>query len=622
MNLKTRIFLALVCAAALFIITQFITGAGGYIGWFFGSKYTIESVNITQNINDDGSLYVHEVINVRMRKDFRGLYRYIPTSRYVQLSDVNIWVEEIEDPDIQFTRKTETSFEAQIWFKRSHAEIQAEGQEYTLHVTYLAKDVLETSEDSSQIFRQYWSDGWDAPVRNLSVVYTFPENLIPDKIYTHPKVKVKAEDNTFSIENISLPPYAYAETRFFYQEPQNLEASAYNEGLSQREVEEIETYYNTEWLKKKLIPPIVYVVFLIVIWLLFKYLGKEPEIAYKGVYEREVPSRDSPDVINAIVKNLTKSVDRDGFASVILNLYRKDYIAFTSTEHRIPSFKDERSRIYFLSKDPYQENDLSKSEKYLYGFLKGYANENILNFKVLEDKVSRDNQEALLFKRGFGEYQKLVVREAKSRKFFNSNGYILSVFLGIVMILTGFILNAYITDFPTPNMVIEAIVYFALYIFTATVLFFLPKEIFGKWSKEGLTFYHKWKNFENFVDDISMIRDYPPESVEIWEDYLVYATALGCADTVMESLKNVIPEEKWGDMSDHSSFYNRYDTRYTYLMNSVLRSANFRITQTNIRIVLEILRIVLKASSAMSKGERGSSGGIGRGSSSGGGGAL
>ena len=68
-------------------------------------------------------------------------------------------------------------------------------------------------------------------------------------------------------------------------------------------------------------------VFLIVIWLLFKYLGKEPEIAYKGVYEREVPSRDSPDVINAIVKNLTKSVDRDGFASVILNLYRKDYIA-------------------------------------------------------------------------------------------------------------------------------------------------------------------------------------------------------------------------------------------------------------------------------------------------------
>ena len=385
-------------------------------------------------------------------------------------------------------------------------------------------------------------------------------------------------------------------------------------------MEEIEGYYTSELIKKRVIPPVVYICFIICIWLLFRFLGKEPEIEYKGVYEREIPSKDSPDVVNSIVKNLTKKVDRDGFASVIMNLYRKDYIVFTTDKK--DSFDHEKNRLYFLPKDPAKEKDLSESERYLYNFLKGYSYENILNFKVLEDKVSGSNTDALIFKRGFGKYQSMVVSEAKKRKFFSTKGYILSILMGVIMIITAFILNFYIMAFPTQDMVVESIVYFAFFIFTASVLFFLPKEIFGKWTKKGLTFYQKWKNFENFVDDISMIKNYPPESVEIWEDYLVYATALGCADTVMESLKHVIPKERWGEMSEHASFYNRYDERYTYLMNSVLRTANFRITQANIRIILDILWIVMKVASSASGGGRGSSGGIGKGSSSGGGGAL
>jgi len=619
-NLKLRIFLAIICAFVLLALTQLITGAGGYIDWFFGSKYTIESVNITQNLNDDGSLYVHEVIKVRMRKDFRGLYRYIPTSRYVQLDDINLWVDEVDDADIKFTRMTDTSFEAQVWFKPNHAEITAEGQEYTLHVTYLAKGVIETSADCSQLFRQYWSDGWDAPVKHLNVVYTFPDELIPERIYTHPKAKVKQDGNTVTIEKSSLPPYNYAETRFFYEEAHTLPYSAENTGLSEGEVEEIEGYYTSELIKKRVIPPVVYICFIICIWLLFKFLGKEPEIEYKGVYEREIPTKDSPDVVNSIVKNLTKKVDRDGFASVILNLYRKDYIAFTAENQ--DSFDHEKNRIYFLTKDPDKEKDLSASERYLYNFLKGYSYDNTLSFKVLEAKVGESDTDALMFKRGFGRYQDMVVKEAKKRKFFSSNGYILSILTGIIMIIISFILNFYIVTFPTGEMVAESIVYFALFIFTASVLFFLPKEIFGKWTKKGLTYYQKWKNFENFVDDISMIKNYPPESVEIWEDYLVYATALGCADTVMDSLKHVIPEEKWGEMSEHTSFYNRYDTRFTYLMNSALRSANFRITQSNTRVILDILWIVMKVASSASGGGRGGSGGIGKGSSSGGGGAL
>lgn len=41
-----------------------------------------------------------------------------------------------------------------------------------------------------------------------------------------------------------------------------------------------------------------------------------------------------------------------------------------------------------------------------------------------------------------------------------------------------------------------------------------------------------------------MIKDYPPESVKIWNKYLVYATALGVADTVRKAMELYIPQDQ------------------------------------------------------------------------------
>src|SRR6056297_575896 len=260
MKMTLRIILALVLAIVLFGLTQLITGAGGYLEWFYSSKYSIESVDIAQTLHDDGSLSVHEIIRVKMRKPFRGLFRYIPESRYVQLSDVNIWVDEVQNPDIQFVHLTDTSFHAQVWFGQDHEEIPATGQEYTLHVQYMATGVIESGADCSQIFRQYWSEGWDAPARNLTVTYHFPDHLIPDKIYTHPKASLTQDGNTIILRKSSLPPNAFGETRFLYEKILNLNHTVSNNGLKKTEVKKIEEYYSSEWINKKIIPPIVYII--------------------------------------------------------------------------------------------------------------------------------------------------------------------------------------------------------------------------------------------------------------------------------------------------------------------------------------------------------------------------
>ena len=59
----------------------------------------------------------------------------------------------------------------------------------------------------------------------------------------------------------------------------------------------------------------------------------------------------------------------------------------------------------------------------------------------------------------------------------------------------------------------------------------------GKWTAEGREFYDKWTNFKKYLKDNSLIMEKPPEAVQVWGKFLVYATALGCAEEVTKNMK-------------------------------------------------------------------------------------
>ena len=81
------------------------------------------------------------------------------------------------------------------------------------------------------------------------------------------------------------------------------------------------------------------------------------------------------------------------------------------------------------------------------------------------------------------------------------------------------------------------------------IIFSLPNTFAGKWTPEGKEFHDKWKNFEKYITDFSLIKERPPASIEVWGRYLVYAAALGCADEVSENMK------KYFDLKEISQDY-------------------------------------------------------------------
>jgi len=274
--------------------------------------------------------------------------------------------------------------------------------------------------------------------------------------------------------------------------------------------------YDRDIIFKYCLVIIPYLFYILVIFLIFRFFGKEPKVDYEGIYERELPTHDSPDLINAIVRNIAKNVDNEGIQAVIMDLYRRDYIYFD----------DSYKVIKFKKQDPGSE--LSLSERKFFLFLKCYDDDGF-SFDKLKKKMTKSQLFARKFNKKFENYKSFMRSEVREKGYFHTQGYYMSVFFSILILIASAVIPAYVSNNTPPLLQNISYIISIFSWFTAAVIILLPRDVFGQWTKSGRIFYLKWLNFGKFIAEFSMLSDYPPESVVVWEEYLVYATALGIA---------------------------------------------------------------------------------------------
>lgn len=587
---KILIFLLIVGA---FFIISLISGEA-YINWFLNSKFVIDSARIEQVMHKDGTFEVHEIITYSMRKPFRGVYRYIPPERSVEIGDVKVWTEGIETKHVEL-EKTGRSFSARVWLVPFRSDQQLDPKEYNkviLHVSYKARNVFEIGEDVAQVFRQFWGPDWESPAKNIEGIFIFPEDIKPLKIYAHPKARIESNGNTYKISLSKLPPYSFAEARFIFQ-PVNLKYSI-KMPFTMNEIERIERNYLFGHIIRKVLLITIYIVFIMILIIVYMLLGKEHRISYQAIYEREIPFKDSPDIVNSIVKNLTGKVDQDGMASIIMSLYKKNYIDF------IPKNKNKRA---ILIKKEIIGEDLTSSEKVFLELLMKFSRDKVFDFEELKKEFKKSQTKARRFSSILRRYENTVAREVKKRKYLLNAGNVLAKASAIIIMILAVILKEFIPKFPYNDLYDFYFITSIIYWISGSFVIVLPRSVFGRWTKTGREYYLKWKNFEKFLTDFSIISEHPPESIVLWEDYLIYATALGVADKVEKNLKKLVPKEIWEQESKHPYIY--------HMPVGYLRSEIFSLRST-----------AISASSSSTGGGGSGAGGAGGGSGGGGGGAF
>ena len=126
----------------------------------------------------------------------------------------------------------------------------------------------------------------------------------------------------------------------------------------------------------------------------------------------------------------------------------------------------------------------------------------------------------------------------------------------------------------------------------------------------------KWQAFKNFLSDYSQLEEAKITSVHLWEQYFVYAVALGVSEKVVKAYKKAL------DMGVIDQGVNKFRTSpiFNTMFNSSFSNLNGIVSRTNSRASFTIASS--RRSSSFGGGGGFSSGSSGGGGSRGGGGAF
>lgn len=286
------------------------------------------------------------------------------------------------------------------------------------------------------------------------------------------------------------------------------------------------------------------------VWTYLRY-GREPQVQYEGIYEREPPRAVPPAVVSAILAQ-SRARPEDlvrGFAATLLEAARLGYLEV-----------EEREKPGLLGTGVFADTDLvyrltDKGRALLTGgAVERRPDERALEpfeVEVLDvvfrragsaDEVTSDQVEAwgrrmdgrksnfLRFVEGWG---------AGLRRWFEDRHFPLDDRRSETA-LNVFLLAVFGVVFAT--LWLGGGTLAAVLVPLGLVLLGLAVKSLPRRTPEGALEVKRWDAFRRFMADFSAMKDAGPNLLPLWETYLVYATALGVAEKLLENLKRVTVE--------------------------------------------------------------------------------
>ncbi|MCL2550172.1 MAG: DUF2207 domain-containing protein [Methanimicrococcus sp.] len=408
-----------------------------------------------------------------------------------------------------------------------------------------------------------WSYLWDRPVNQLNTTITIqniPDQKITDSdsylMYTHPQnnfTSVSSQmtgsgDNQTLIVNVEtarIPAFTWVDVRIMYPPMANPNPAYVNiinaDGLDSIIAEE------KAYARKAYYPYffMVFEILLIVFGLAsavriyFKH-GREPKVNYQALYERDLPTDTKPAIINTIIPGHGKP-DMNAFVSTIMSLVDRDYLSIRETG--APNWRGKEKREITLKFERAADSSLESFETSVYQFLRRYAVNDEIVWKDFQKKLSSNDS----FYKYLNGWNASVTEMAKFHNYFDGKGNHLLSTTGIGVLAVSFLVF-FLSEIVAPSEYFPATTTVSGYCLLGGLLGIalvayprVFKKTMGRWTEDGRVFYLKWKNFEKYLTDYSLIAKYPPASVIIWDHYIVYAMALGVAETALKNMKLATP---------------------------------------------------------------------------------
>ena len=586
----------------------------------FAANYRIEKLDIEANLQKDGSMVVSEAVTYDI-DEINGVYFDIEAKGFGELEDLQVFEDE---PNTSSFKEVDTSnYEVSVSDELYRIKLYSKNQNNirTFKFVYTLPEAIKVYEDVAQLNRKMVGKDWQQGISTVKVTIEIPVSKDYDNskilVFGHGPLtgEVDKEGNTvvyklnnyypgdFLEAHILMEPEIFSEYdkskiihKDMKQELLDMEAKLADEANAERDKAiRKQEMINKVFEKPGLIFGVLSSIWGVLMFYIYGIYRRRNRVKNSvGKYLRELPDDSSPALVGSF---MTDSISGNEILATIVDLIRRKILRLETSE--------EKSIITLVG----NTEKLSTQERVIVDI---YIND-------FGDGKSLDLK-------SFGFFQKVPMSTA--RKFekwktiiqseMNRKDLVFEGFKGMEKNLFYKSLCGIILGIKFFGNILEKAMeskMFLIIIIMGVILFIsLTKARYPR--KELAEAKDKWQAFKNFLSDYSQLEEAKITSVHLWEQYFVYAVALGVSEKVVKAYKKAL------DMGVIDQGVNKFRTSpiFNTMFNSSFSNLNGIVSRTNSRASFTIASS--RRSSSFGGGGGFSSGSSGGGGSRGGGGAF
>ena len=568
----------------------------------FAASFRIEKLDIEANLQKDGSMVVSEAVTYDI-DEINGVYFDIDAKGFGELEYIQVFE---DDSTGGFKEVDSSNYEVSVNDELYRIKLYSKNynNRRTFKFVYKLSEAITVYDDVAQFNRKMVGKEWQQGINYITAKVIIPVSASYDNsnilVFGHGPLtgEVDKEGNTvvyklnnyypgdFLEAHILMEPEIFSEYnkskivhKDMKQKLLDMEAKFADEANAERD----RAIRQQEMINKVFEKPGLIFGVLSSIWgalmyyihVIFKRKNKVKNSV--GKYLRELPDNSSPALVGGF---MTNSINDNEILATIVDLVRRKVLTLENSDKNA-----------IIIQTGSTEN-LSAQEKAIVDiYINDFGDGKSLDLKSFGFFQKVPMSVARKFEKWRAMIQSEMSRKNLTYQGLGCLGVIFFAFFPMIFTFAGLVIGMI-----TGNKMFLLIVAMGIILFISGARAKYPRKELAE-AKD------KWQAFKNFLSDYSQLEEAKITSVHLWEQYFVYAVALGVSDKVVKAYKKALDMGVVSDVQGVNSL--AYSPIFNPMFSRSFSNLNGMVSRTN-----------SGASSAIASSRRSSSSGGGGGFSS------
>ena len=568
----------------------------------FAASFRIEKLDIEANLKKDGSMVVSEAVTYDI-DEINGVYFDIDAKGFGELEYIQVFE---DDSTGGFKEVDSSNYEVSVSDELYRIKLYSKNHNNrrTFKFVYKLPEAITVYDDVAQFNRKMVGKEWQQGINYITAKVIIPVSASYDNsnilVFGHGSLtgEVDKEGNTvvyklnnyypgdFLEAHILMEPEIFSEYnkskivhKDMKQKLLDMEAKLADEANAERD----KAIRQQEMINKVFEKPGLIFGVLSSIWgalmyyihVIFKRKNKVKNSV--GKYLRELPDNSSPALVGGF---MTNSINDNEILATIVDLVRRKILTLENSD---------KNSIIMLTGST---ENLSAQEKAIVDiYINDFGDGKSLDLKSFGFFQKVPMSVARKFEKWRALIQSEMNRKNLTYQGLGCLGVIFFAFFPMIFTFAGLVIGMI-----TGNKMFLLIVVMGIILFVSGAKARYPRKELAE-AKD------KWQAFKNFLSDYSQLEEAKITSVHLWEQYFVYAVALGVSEKVVKAYKKALDMGVINDVQGVNSL--AYSPIFNPMFSRSFSNLNGMVSRTN-----------SGASSAIASSRRSSSSGGGGGFSS------